>query len=1084
LGLYLSLLGPPQLFEDGRLVSALPRKAAVMAAYLAVHKTRVERILLADLLWEGGEEAVRRNLRQELFRLKGTPWERVIEQGPQHLALGAVETDLEHFLAYLARGNWGEAAALWRGGFLGGLDPKGSENLWDWLVPERERWERLYHEAMLGQARHLEAAGAYPEALAVYRELLAQDPLQEAEQGAALRLLALTGDYNGALRQYEEYRRLLAEQLGLEPSPEIAALHTQLRTGALPRAGVSIPRTLAEPPLVGRAADWAWLEAHWGRGLLLLTGEPGVGKSRLVLEFARRKGEVLRVPQRESNLGLGFGGLLEVLRQAFETGKLPGNLEAAWLEELAQVLPELGLPPAQPNKARLFEALARSLQALVRPGGVVVWEDLQWLDWASLEFLPYLVRRSAALGLFVLGTGRPELAAPNAPLQAALRELRGEARLYERGLGPLGEAALLELLRAMSGQSKGAERFARRLYQATEGNAFYVLETVRFLFDQGLLRVEGEEWRTPFDEFTADYRELPLPPSVREALLGRLSRLGEGALALIRAVALADFPLPSDLAVGLLPRLGAGIGDLEALWAGGFIRQDPLGYSLRHELVRQAVLSELSEPRRQWLHRALAETLRDTGGEPWLLAQHLEASGQRTEAYQAYLAAARALRRGPLARQALEYYARAQTLCPPMEAPAERFRALVESAEARVSLGQLVIPERAELTRLAAELGTHERYRLSLLEAEITVASGNVRHGIEAAREAMRLAQTPWQRGHALFRLAWLEYRGGDPNAQLQPLLESIAAFHDIGDGDMEARALRNLSGYWFRIGDLQQFESAYARAWELAVGLEEGMLLRRLKADKALIDLVKGDYAPALATAQALYTEARERGDWWAVWDSLQLLLLGAAVFGLEPTLEATVRGAMLEAEGIEARRDLALLRLDLGMALLTQNRLEEAQSELEAALEEFRRIGERAMLGHSLFFLGCARLEGGDPQQAQQFIEESVAIWKDRKEYRHQARALAGLSLALLRRGQPEAARRASAEAYALRAEWARGLYDLPLVLYARARSLGEEAGTEFLRAAQTLLQEESRALPSDLGSRLLNNRFVAWVLTRRAG
>ncbi|GEM86630.1 hypothetical protein MGR01S_12550 [Meiothermus granaticius NBRC 107808] len=1079
--LYLSLLGPPQLFENGRLVRALPRKAAVIAAYLAVHKTRVERIVLADLLWEGSEETVRRNLRQELFRLKGTPWEQVIVQGPQYLELGDVETDLEHFLSYLARGNWMEAVSLWRGGFLAGLDPKGSENLWDWLLPERERWERLHHEAMLGQARHLEAAGAYSEALAVYRELLAQDPLQEAEQGAVLRLLALMGDHSGALRHYEEYRQLLAEQLGLEPSPEIAALYAQLRTGGLPRTGVSIPRTLAEPPLVGRAADWAWLEAHWGRGLLLLSGEPGVGKSRLVLEFARRKGEMLRVLQRESNLDLGFGGLLEVLRQAFEIGKLPGNLEATWLEELSQVLPELGLPPAQPSKARLFEALARALQSLVRPGGVVIWEDLQWLDWASLEFLLYLTRRSVALGLFLLGTARPELNAPNTPLQTALRELRSEARLYERSLEPLDEGALLELLRAMSGQSKGAERFARRLYQATEGNAFHVLETVRFLFDQGLLRVEGQEWRTPFDEFTADYRELPLPPSVREALLGRISRLGEGAVALMGAVALADFPLPSDVAVGLLPRLGAGISDLEALWLGGFLRQDPAGYSLRHELMRQAVLSELSESRQQWLHRALAEALRDTGGEPWLLAQHLEASGQRSEAYQAYLVAARSLRRGPLARQALEYYARARALCPPMEAPAERFRTLIESAEARVSLGQLVIPERAELTRLAAELGIHEQYRLSLLEAEITVASGNVRRGIEAAREAMRLAQTPWQRGHALFRLAWLEYRGGDPNAQLEPLLESIAAFHDIGDADMEARALRNLSGYWFRLGDLERFENAYGQAWALAVDLEDGMLLRRLKADKALVDLVKGEYLPALATAQALYAEARERGDWWAIWDSLQLLLLGAAVFGLEPSLEATVRGALLEAEGIEARRDLALLRLDLGMALLTEGRLEEAEGELNAALEEFDRIGERAMLGHSLFFLGFIGLERNHPQEAQRLIRKAAGIWEDRKEYRHQARALAGLSLALLRGGEPEAAQRASAEAYALRAEWAKGLYDLPLVLYARARTLGEEAGAEFLRALQALLRESSAALPAELGTRLLQNRLVAWVLSR---
>ncbi len=276
----------------------------------------------------------------------------------------------------------------------------------------------------------------------------------------------------------------------------------------------------------------------------------------------------------------------------------------------------------------------------------------------------------------------------------------------------------------------------------------------------------------------------------------------------------------------------------------------------------------------------------------------------------------------------------------------------------------------------------------------------------------------------------------------------------------------------------MAHFDAVYAQAWQLANQLDEGLLLRRLKADKALVDLIKGNYAPALEAAQTLYAEARERGDWWAVWDSLQLLLMVGAVLGLEPALEATVRSAMLEAEGIEARRDLALLRLDLGMALLSENRLSEAQTELETALEEFRRIGERAMLGHGLFFLGFIHLEQGNLAQAEQLIGESVAIWKDRKEYRHQARSLAGLALVLLCQGQRKAAQKTSAEAYELRADWARGLYDLPLVLYARAQALGKE-GRETLQAAQTLLQQVSQSLPTELGQRLLGNRFVVWVL-----
>lgn len=1078
MSLYLSVLGPPQLFLESKLVNQLPRKAAVIAAYLAVKKEPVDRSVLADLLWEGEEDAVRRNLRQELFRIKNTPWETVIEQNSQQLALGEVSTDLDAFLQAVSKGAWPEAVALWRGGFLAGLEPKGSEGLWDWLIPERERWERLYREAMLGWARGLEATGSYGEALRVYQELLAQDPLQEAEQQASIRLLALKGDRNAALRQYEHYKALLDQQLSLQPSPEMQALYEQLRLGGLPLASArNTPQALVEPPMVGRAEDWAWLEANLGRGLVLLLAEPGVGKTRLALEFARRKGEVLRIPQRESISGIGFGGLLEVLRQALEAGKLP-TLEVAWQEELAGLLPELGFAAGESNKGRLFEALSRLIGLMVHQGGVVVWEDLHWLDWASLEFLPYLVRRCGPLGFYLLVTSRPQYPAA---LGNTLRELRSEGKLLERKLEVLDKTAVVELVRSMSGQASGGERFAERLHQATEGNPFYILETLRYLFDQGLLRADETAWHTPFDDFTSDYRELPLPPSVREALLGRLHNLGEGALAVVQAIALADFPLSPDLAVGLLEHLGAGIGDLEALWGGGYLRQDEAGYSLRHELVRQAVLDKMNDSRRRWLHRQLAEVLRQTGGALPMLAHHLEASGQRFEAYQAHLMAGRSLRKGPLARQALEHYGKAQVLTPPLEQEQERFRVLIESAEVRVMLGQLQIPERKELARMAGQLGLHERFRLSLLDAEAAVASGQVSQGIQAARQAMSLAQTPWQRGHALFRLAWLEYRGGDPDIQLEPLLECIQAFRDIGDQSMEASAMRNLSGYWFRLGDLRRHAETFAGAWKLAEELEDGLMFRRLKADKAYVDWVKGEYQSSLEAAQGLQNEARERGDLWALWDSLEIQLANASVLGLPAELESEVRLAMGEAGQVGAQRDLALLGSGLGNALLIENRLEEGIAELQLALRDLRDMGEKAYLGHTLFLLGFTLMDQGDTGASQQFLQEAVEIWRSRKELRHQARGLAALALLHLRVGDRAKAQETSAEAFALKADWARGIYDLPLVLYARSRALGDKQGRDLLRETQRLLHELAQGLPAQASAQLLGNRYVSWALSK---
>jgi tetratricopeptide (TPR) repeat protein len=235
---------------------------------------------------------------------------------------------------------------------------------------------------------------------------------------------------------------------------------------------------------------------------------------------------------------------------------------------------------------------------------------------------------------------------------------------------------------------------------------------------------------------------------------------------------------------------------------------------------------------------------------------------------------------------------------------------------------------------------------------------------------------------------------------------------------------------------------------------------------------------------AELLYQEARERGDWWAVWDALQGLLLNAAVFGLEPELVATVQQAMLEAAEVGAWRDLALLRSDYGNALMVAGRLEDAKRELEATLHNLREMGERARLGHVLFNLGFTLLELGDLEYSQLTLEESVRLWRNRKEYRHTARSLAALALNHLRAGKRKEAQQISAEAFELRASWALGIYDLPLVLYIRARALGDPQGSAYLRETQQLLHNLAQQLPPPLAERLLKNRYVAWALSKTAG
>ncbi|PZA08239.1 MULTISPECIES: BTAD domain-containing putative transcriptional regulator [unclassified Meiothermus] len=1119
---HLSLLGPPTLTLKGKVVELSQRKAVALVAYLATRREPVERSVLAGLLWEGDEEAARRNLRQELFRLKGSVFEPLLKQTPQTLALGEVDTDLEAFLGHLTRGEWAKAAGIWRGGFLCGFEVRGGEAFLDWLLPEQERWQGLYREAMLGWARSREAAGAYHEAIEIYRRLLEADPYQEQEQQAVIRLYALLGETPAALRQYEGYREVLRREFGVEPSPETQALYRRLRQGKpLTEAeGFSLPRALNEPPLVGRAEDWMWLEANLCSGVLLLvTGEPGVGKSRLTQEFSRRRGRTLVVRQRESGRRLGFSGFIEAVRVALEQGWDPAGMEAAWRDELAWLVPELAgsleasfrrerqegwlreagrvrfkTRPSRSAKSHLFEALARFVQNWVGPGGILLWEDVHWADESSLEFLPYLVQRSGGLGYMVLATARPEERHP-AQLRAVLQELKAEQALRVRVLRNLEVAEVLELIRHLSGQESGGSLFSERLHKSTGGNPFFLLETLRFLFEQGLLRVGEGSWRTPYDAFTADYHELPVPPSVQGAVLSRFQHLTEGtspmreqALRIAQALALADQPLSLEALRDLLregsPADNALLAALDQLVQAGLVRagsDSPGGvrFSLSHELSRQAILAAMPETTRMGFHARFVELLRISGAPPERLALHLHLAGRPREAAQAYLQAARAARSGPLATQALSYYAEARSLLGENLSPADSFALLAEIAELKLILGENPRREVHQMEPLAAELGKAAQYRLRLLEANAAVLSGVVEEGILSARQALELAETPLERGRALFRLAWLEYRGGDPDAQLEPLEQAIQAFHEAGERGLEAQAVRNLSGYWLRLGQLEAFEAAYGEALRLAEATQDRYLLRRLMADRANVDWVKGRYGQSLAAGERLLAEARQTGDLWAVWDALQVQALNASVLGLDEGLEQALQDSLREAEAAGAWRDRAVLRSDLGAGLMAINRLAEAREHLSIALRELQELGERARLGHTLFALGWTLLDSGEPELAEAYLSEAADLWGERKEWRHRARSLAALALARLRYGNRAKAREAAQEAMRYLEDWAKGLFDLPLVLYAYARALGDHEGRPYLIHSQRGIHELAAALEPTLRERLLANRFVAHAL-----
>jgi DNA-binding CsgD family transcriptional regulator/tetratricopeptide (TPR) repeat protein len=377
--------------------------------------------------------------------------------------------------------------------------------------------------------------------------------------------------------------------------------------------------------------------------VILVEGEAGIGKSRLITEYlAAGAGERLRVlratclPFREPHT---LGSLVDALRDLTEgvaglrLSPLAGALRPLF-PEWAGELPAAP-PPAEDATAarhRLFRALAELIERL--RVGLLIVEDVHWADEATLEFLLFLASRRRRAASLVL-TRRPEDTADGSLVP--LLTSRPERIMLE----PLGIGGTAELIASMLDDAVVSEEFAGFVHRATEGVPLAVEELVRLMDDRAdLIRSDGEWLRTELDE-------IEVPPSIRDAVLERVRRLGGPAKAVLRAAAVLAEPttVPALTAVTELATQPAQAGMTDAL-ASGMLAEDRGGrLKFRHALAGRAVYDAIPVSERAVLHLRAATILEAAGtAEPATLARHFrEAGDTRAWAFRAEQAADAAL---------------------------------------------------------------------------------------------------------------------------------------------------------------------------------------------------------------------------------------------------------------------------------------------------------------------------------------------------------------------------------------------------------------------------------------------------------
>lgn len=995
--LELRLLGPPELHLNGQKLVLPTRKLWAMVVYLAAQGRPVERGKLAGLLWDqADEERARGNLRQELYRLRGSPAEALLVVNPDTLALGGHASDLIETTRCLEQADWEGVLACFRGEFAAGLSVRGAPTFEDWLLLEREHWQGLWREAARKRAKELEAARP-EEAQALLRCLLEADPFQEDLQRTLLALTAQVEGAAAALGRYERYRALLQREFSLEPLPETLELVERLRRGQAPppapasEAPPSIPQALEHPPLVGREREWEQMDAAWQTGkALYLSGPPGVGKTRLMLEFARSKGQFLLLEGRPSDSGIPYAFHTRALRQ---TLSLLGATELpSWVrQEVSRLVPELAEAPPPPitseeGKLRLLEAITEVIRQLARAGvGIVVADDLQFVtDAASLEVSAYAMARVLPERLsYPITAFRGEELIP--PIREAILQQveRGLAVLIE--LKPLAPEGVGALVRVLSGSE--ARLFSRRLYNATGGNPLFALETLKELFASGDLRVEEGIWSTPYDEATEDYRELPLPRSVQAAVNRRVDRLGGAVRRLLEAASLAGEGFSLEELSG-----ATALSDWEALEAAevavraSLLQQKPDGLGFAHDLLRRALQEGLSLERRKVLHRKLAETLARLDGAPTRVARHLEQAGRPKEAVPWRLKAAEAAQAIYANREALNQYdkaladgaegptafevhaARAELyrLLDEQEGWQEELRALEESAH---SLGDPVLQARAALAgakferhtgRYGEALGRLEpllqdpalpevlRARAFFERGQTLLTLGRGDEAQKQLYQALRLEPSPLSplAAEAHLILSDQAMGQGDLAAGRRHAREALAAFQAEGDRRGKGMALRNLGRAVGIGGDTARAIQILEQALQEAVAAGDVVSQRHILLNLFKFEFETGALEAALRhleQGRALLGNHPDPLQEGIFLNNLSVLQRMRGEFGLAlETLQAAL--AVAERNGIaqgRARRRMSLVEyyLDLGRAEEALPLLGEAEAVIEGAgLDELR--------------------------------------------------------------------------------------------------------------------------------------------------
>ncbi|HEX7441320.1 MAG TPA: BTAD domain-containing putative transcriptional regulator [Caldimonas sp.] len=821
--------------DAGATVRLSAKDAALLAVVALDGPIAADRV--AALIWPAVEgRKADTNLRQRLFRLRRDSGMNLIANGALLQLAPGVQTDLPAALAQIAAD---EDAG--REQFLGDLDFEDLPELANWVRMARARWHEQRDAALAAAAAQCEADGAIARGLVYAQRLIDSDPLSEHAQRRCMRLHYLRGDCSAAIASFERFERRLKDELGTRPSAETVELIETIERGAtalLPARRTVVPASLMRPPrLVGRSAESAAMARAWtGQRAFALLGEAGIGKTRLLQDFAARRDGLVSVQARPGDAGIAYALLARLLRAVFAGHGMA--LTGARRQELALVLPELGSAAALAGEALrllLHRAVEATLADAARLGlRAIIVDDLHFADEASVEFLQSLTQSEALSTLDWGFAQRPaDAGAAASALRVALEETQG---LESVSLGPLSVAQMAELIESLALPDLDAQRLAPALLKHSGGNPMFALETLKDMVLGGVPGVAGR---------------LPQPTTVGALVERRLAQLSPAALKLARTAALAGASFSAELAASVLDLHPLDIAEpWRELEAAQVIREG----AFAHDLIFEATRASVPAPIARLLHRRIAIHLQEQQAQPASIAPHWAGALEWSLAGAAYMLAARQAQSASQRSHEVEQWQQARA-CFDQAGDAERsFDARCESMQALIVVHGVAHADTV-IDALLVEVRT-DRQRAAALTARATAAlmAGQHRTGVAAAVEAGALArcfESPWPR----FEAARLHAVGLAQGGRAIEGLAVIEPFRELvereGSAEQKGRFWADYAYVLNTARRLRDTAVALERAIENAQALGDLAELATLTSNLATVKGNLGNVAEAHEVAQ-----------------------------------------------------------------------------------------------------------------------------------------------------------------------------------------------------------------------------------------